>query len=191
MSLYKRSSFDKVLCKIYFWWEINGKFQFYSKKLVSFLTTISGQTIINYYIIIFQAKVGFVERPHTYRRIIWRWKNGRWFRIRPTTHDSISNCNEQCQERRNRRNKNIKNDELPKSKIAHEDYDTCKTISGPQTNQECKFPVTFRGKKYETCISGNKRRRPWCSTGLNANGEYVSKMWGFCNTSNCPLPEEA
>ena len=116
-------------------------------------------------------------RPQTYRRIIWRWKNGRWFRIRPTTHDSISNCNEQCQKKRNRRNKNIKN--------------SCKTISGPQTNQECKFPVTFRGKKYETCISGNKRRRPWCSTGLNANGEYVSKMWGYCNTSNCPLPEEA
>ena len=51
--------------------------------------------------------------------------------------------------------------------------------------------VNFRGQNYKTCISGSKRRRPWCSTGLNANGGYVAKMWGFCNTSKCPLPEEA
>ena len=69
--------------------------------------------------------------------------------------------------------------------------ETCKTVSGPQTNQECKFPSIFRGEKHTTCISGRKRIRPWCSTGLNANGGYVSGMWGYCNTSKCPLPEEA
>ena len=57
----------------------------------------------------FQGKLGFIKRPTTYRRIIWTWNGYRWLRIRPSSYDSIRRCNERCQRRRNRRNKNINN----------------------------------------------------------------------------------
>ena len=65
--------------------------------------------------------------------------------------------------------------------------DICKTIDGSQINQECKIPFTFMGIKYHTCISGSKRRQPWCATKLDANGAYIRGMWGYCDTCACPL----
>ena len=74
----------------------------------------------------------------------------------------------------------------------YDDYDgfICKTISGSKPNQECKFPFTFRGIEYNTCISGSKRRQPWCSTDLDANGAYTKGMWGYCDQSTCPLGKQ-
>ena len=67
------------------------------------------------------------------------------------------------------------------------DNNVCKTVSGSQANKECKFPFTFRGTEYNTCISGSRRRQPWCPTQLDANGAYVVGKWGYCDNNLCPL----
>ena len=78
----------------------------------------------------------------------------------------------------------------------YDDYDQyydadgiCKTVSdsGSQLNKKCKFPFTFQGTKYNTCISGIKREKPWCPTELDANGLYIRGKWGYCDISLCPL----
>ena len=72
----------------------------------------------------------------------------------------------------------------------YDDHSICKTISGPKPNQECKFPFTFRGIEFNTCISGSKRRQPWCPTDLNENGAYKKGLWGYCDISTCPLGKQ-
>ena len=67
------------------------------------------------------------------------------------------------------------------------DDQVCKTISGPTPNQECKFPFSFEGKKYDTCITGRKRKRPWCPTELDKSGLFMRGKWGLCDISKCPL----
>ena len=69
----------------------------------------------------------------------------------------------------------------------YEDGQVCKTISGSHKDQECQFPFTFRGIEYNTCISGSKRRQPWCPTELDNIGAYINGMWGYCDTLKCPL----
>ena len=69
----------------------------------------------------------------------------------------------------------------------YEDDQVCKTISGSHKNQECQFPFTFRGAVYDTCITGSKRRQPWCATELDNSGTYITGKWGYCDTSKCPL----
>ena len=69
----------------------------------------------------------------------------------------------------------------------HYDDQTCKTISGSIKNKECQFPFTFRGTEYNTCITGSKRQQPWCPTELDNSGAYITGMWGYCDTSKCPL----
>ena len=70
------------------------------------------------------------------------------------------------------------------------DGNICKTISGSQPDQECKFPFTFKGIEYNKCISGSRRRQPWCSTKLDSNGAYIKGMWGYCDTSTCPIGKQ-
>ena len=65
------------------------------------------------------------------------------------------------------------------------DEQVCKTTSG--SNEECKFPFTFREKKYDACITGSKRQQPWCPTELDNSGAYITGKWGYCDTSKCPL----
>ena len=67
------------------------------------------------------------------------------------------------------------------------DDQVCKTISGPTPNQECKFPFSFEGKKYDTCITGRKRKQPWCPTELDKSGLFMRGKWGLCDISKCPL----
>ena len=71
------------------------------------------------------------------------------------------------------------------------DDQVCKTISGPTPNQECKFPFSFEGKKYDTCMEkkmyGRKRKRPLCPTELDKSGSFMRGKWGFCDISKCPL----
>ena len=69
----------------------------------------------------------------------------------------------------------------------YEDDGVCRTISGSHKNQECQFPFTFRGTEYHTCITGSKRQQPWCPTKLDDSGAYITGMWGYCDTSKCPL----
>ena len=84
---------------------------------------------------------------------------------------------------------------LPDENELYDDYDQyyddgiCKTVSdsGSQLNKKCKFPFTFQGIKYNTCISGSIREKPWCPTKLDGNGLYISGKWGYCDTSLCPL----
>ena len=67
------------------------------------------------------------------------------------------------------------------------DDDICKTDSGSEANKECKFPFTFRGTEYNSCINGSRRRKHWCPTQLDENGTYVFGKWGYCDTKLCPL----
>ena len=62
------------------------------------------------------------------------------------------------------------------------DYDdSCRTVDGPKPNQPCIFPFTFNGSSVDTCITGRRRTKPWCSTKKN----YVKGEWGFCGDT-CP-----
>ena len=55
------------------------------------------------------------------------------------------------------------------------------TDDGPESNKLCIFPFTFKGRIYNTCITGKRRQRPWCSTKEN----YEKGKWGFCG-EKCP-----
>ena len=68
--------------------------------------------------------------------------------------------------------------------------DICKTIDGSQIDQECKFPFTFMGVEYNTCITGSKRRQPWCATKLDSKGAYIRGMWGYCDNCACPTGKQ-
>ena len=57
----------------------------------------------------------------------------------------------------------------------------CKTIEGTP----CIFPFTFRSQQYTYCISGRKRKQPWCPTEVDSNGNPVPGQWGECN-EQCP-----
>ena len=64
----------------------------------------------------------------------------------------------------------------------YSDYDDlCVTVDGPKTNQPCIFPFTFNGKSVNTCITGRRRTRPWCSIKEN----YERGEWGYCSKA-CP-----
>ena len=58
----------------------------------------------------------------------------------------------------------------------------CKTVNGTT----CFFPFLFRGKEMTNCITGVKRRQPWCPTKVNSDGVPVPGEWGFCN-EQCPI----
>ena len=58
---------------------------------------------------------------------------------------------------------------------------TCKTVEG----NPCVFPFNYRGKEVTKCITGPKRRQPWCPTQVDDNGSPIRGEWGVCNTQ-CP-----
>ena len=70
----------------------------------------------------------------------------------------------------------------------------CHTDGGPKKEKPCVFPFTFEGKKYNTCTVVSKPVlekysdtlvKPWCSTGVDANGNYITGEWGFCDWDSC------
>ena len=38
-----------------------------------------------------------------------------------------------------------------------------------------------RGKEVNNCISGIRRRQPWCPTKVDSNGVPVPGQWGNCD----------
>ena len=73
------------------------------------------------------------------------------------------------------------------SPLSFEEYDyyeydsACVTVDGPKVNKPCIFPFTFNGKIVNTCITGRRRTRPWCSIKEN----YERGEWGYCSKA-CP-----
>ena len=50
-------------------------------------------------------------------------------------------------------------------------------ISGPNRGKPCKFPFTYNGNQYKSCILDESTSFPWCATESN----YSDADWGYCN----------
>lgn len=61
----------------------------------------------------------------------------------------------------------------------------CKTTSG----DPCVFPFSFKGWKYNGCVSNKKYPTPWCSTKTNRLGEHIVGNFGNCTTHICPIDD--
>ena len=46
----------------------------------------------------------------------------------------------------------------------------------------------FRGKSVTNCVTGQRRKKPWCPTEVDSNGDPVPGKWGVCN-DHCPTEE--
>ena len=65
-----------------------------------------------------------------------------------------------------------------------DDYDQCIALKNKcKTVDEkpCIFPFVHRGKEVRNCISGIRRRQPWCPTEVDSNGDPVPGQWGYCD----------
>ena len=47
--------------------------------------------------------------------------------------------------------------------------------------QDCKFPFTYDGKRYNGCTTAGTKYGPWCATKLDSKGNYVKDNWARCN----------
>ena len=66
---------------------------------------------------------------------------------------------------------------------------SCLTIGGNVVGASCVFPFTYQGVQYNYCTSISEdggSGQPWCSTGTDGNGNYISDIWGYCGP-NCAL----
>ena len=57
-----------------------------------------------------------------------------------------------------------------------------------EIGEPCIFPFKWRSSEFVHCISGPRRREPWCPTEIDSNGDPVSGKWGVCN-DHCPTEE--
>ncbi|XP_078093148.1 zinc finger protein 335-like [Mustelus asterias] len=58
-------------------------------------------------------------------------------------------------------------------------------VSGNSDGEQCSFPFTFLGKKYDECTSdGRIDKRFWCATTSNFDED---KKWGFCPNAGYSL----
>ena len=60
----------------------------------------------------------------------------------------------------------------------------CGTKDGPVANKPCVFPFKYRGTSYRKCTTERNKGKLWCSTEVDAFGDYVKDKWGNCD-SNC------
>ena len=65
---------------------------------------------------------------------------------------------------------------------------SCLTTGGSDVGATCVFPFTYQGVQYAFCPSddGSDSGQPWCSTGTDDNGNYITDIWGYCGP-HCPL----
>ena len=69
--------------------------------------------------------------------------------------------------------------------------ETCKTTIveesyGTSIGDQCIFPFTYKGIKYDSCVKTDDSECEWCPTKLDASGVYKSPGdWGCCNDA-CP-----
>ena len=66
---------------------------------------------------------------------------------------------------------------------------------GQQTEQNCRFPFTFRGETYDACadwtFGGQPAGTRWCSTKVDWRGVHVKGSAALCSTpgpTSCPPP---
>ena len=84
-------------------------------------------------------------------------------------------------------------DEETACDYSSEDYEQCIALeNGCKTVDEkpCIFPFMHRGKEVNNCISGIRRRQPWCPTEVDSNGVPVPGKWGTCD-DQCPTSTTA
>merc|ERR1719342_338396 len=61
---------------------------------------------------------------------------------------------------------------------------SCTTSSGPESGKACVFPFRYKGIVYTSCATVDQASA-WCSTEVDAGGNYVTDKYGFC-PSTCP-----
>merc|ERR1712227_1129150 len=61
---------------------------------------------------------------------------------------------------------------------------SCSTTSGPDTGKSCVFPFMYNNVMYSQCTDV-QLGSPWCSTEVDADGNFVLSKWGECSSS-CP-----
>merc|ERR1712029_170430 len=61
---------------------------------------------------------------------------------------------------------------------------SCTTSSGPESGKACVFPFRYKGIVYTSCATVDQASA-WCSTEVDAGGNYVTDKYGFC-PSSCP-----
>ncbi|KAG6923196.1 epididymal sperm binding protein 1, partial [Chelydra serpentina] len=66
------------------------------------------------------------------------------------------------------------------------DYDTDQrwsycpdTLLGGNSEEPCKFPFSYKGRKYTACTMDD-RKRPWCATTRNYEADH---KWRYCGTA--------
>ena len=47
--------------------------------------------------------------------------------------------------------------------------------------QNCKFPFTYAGKRYNGCTTAGCTSGSWCATKVDSKGNYVKDNWARCN----------
>lgn len=71
--------------------------------------------------------------------------------------------------------------------------EVCKTESGPDQGNSCKFPFTHNGVTHFSCArwtwQGTNHGKYWCSTKVDRNGNHINGRghYGFCGF--CDQPE--
>ena len=63
---------------------------------------------------------------------------------------------------------------------------SCQTTGGNVVGASCVFPFTYQGVQYNFCTFDGGSDQPWCSTGTDQNGNYITDIWGYCGP-NCSL----
>ena len=57
---------------------------------------------------------------------------------------------------------------------------------GTSIGDQCIFPFTYKGIKYDSCVKTDDAECEWCPTKLDASGVYIAPGdWGCCNDA-CP-----
>ena len=61
---------------------------------------------------------------------------------------------------------------------------------GPDVLKECVFPFKAGNTTYNSCTNDHdERKKYWCSTQLDLNGDLFKTRWGYCDPE-CEILEE-
>ena len=56
---------------------------------------------------------------------------------------------------------------------------------GDDPGKPCVYPFTYKEITYTECTTFENNNTHWCSTEVDASGNYIDGKWGNCN-AKCP-----
>ena len=56
---------------------------------------------------------------------------------------------------------------------------------GDDPGKPCVYPFTYKERTYTECTTFENNNTHWCSTEVDASGNYIDGKWGNCN-AKCP-----